>query len=343
MKQPQSRIKAVEWRGDTCRLLDQTRIPGRETYIDCRDYREVVDAIRSLAVRGAPAIGVAGAFAVVLAARSAKDLKEPKPFFEKALLEIREARPTAVNLSWAVERMRGVAESTGLDADRLLQEAEALHAEDIQFNLDIARHGLELFDRKISVGTYCNTGDLATGGVGTAFGLIHGAYLNDRVSHVYTCETRPVLQGLRLTAWELYKNEIPFTAICDNMAASLMAAGRIEAVFLGADRIAANGDAANKIGTYALAVAAKYHGIPFYVVAPSSTFDLSLASGAEIPIEQRDAKEILSVLGDNTPPEAWPVYNPAFDVTPHQLITGIVCERGVLKAPYAENIGSVLG
>ncbi|MEZ4749554.1 MAG: S-methyl-5-thioribose-1-phosphate isomerase [Bdellovibrionota bacterium] len=232
---------------------------------------------------------------------------------------------------------------TERDPVALLNEALALHQEDIQFNLDIARYGLELFDRKMSVGTYCNTGDLATGGIGTAFGLIHGAYLNDRVSHVFTCETRPVLQGLRLTAWELYKNEIPFTAICDNMAASLMAAGRIEAVFLGADRIASNGDAANKIGTYALAVAAKYHGIPFYVVAPSSTFDLSLTSGAEIPIEQRDAKEILSILGDNAPPEPWPVYNPAFDVTPHQLITGIVCERGVLKAPYTENIRSALG
>jgi methylthioribose-1-phosphate isomerase len=345
-----STVRAVQWvnegpKGGSCRLLDQKRLPSEENFHDYADYRLVSKAIADLTVRGAPAIGVAAAYAVVLAAQEACTLPENgrRAFFDDALHTIAVSRPTAVNLGWAVARMGGLA--TGrIDADltaRLLREALVIQEEDIAFNNRMARLGSDLLREPVAAMTYCNTGDLATGGVGTAFGVLRQGYVDGKVTHVYTCETRPVLQGLRLTAWELAKNKIPFTAICDNMAASVMRARKVGAVFVGADRIAANGDAANKVGTYALAVAAQFHRIPFYVVAPSSSFDLTLASGEGIPIEQRASEEIVGVLGSNRPPYAMSTFNPSFDVTPHELITAIICEKGVIVAPDTKKVEMV--
>jgi methylthioribose-1-phosphate isomerase len=331
------RIQAVTWQEDACVLIDQTKLPSQITYLTCRHYREVVDAIRRLAVRGAPAIGIAGAYAVVLAAR------EGVTPLEKALTEIREARPTAVNLSWAVSRMQAlISDPKKIPLERLLQEAQAIHEEDLLGNERMAELGAALLAKGKPVMTYCNTGDLATGGIGTAFGVLRQGYEDKKISHVYACETRPVLQGLRLTTWELQQNEIPFTAICDNMAALILRDRDVGAIILGADRIAANGDAANKVGTYALAVLAKYHGVPFYVVAPTSTFDLHLGSGDQIPIETRPSSEIVGVLGNNQPPVALEVWNPSFDVTPHDLITAIVCEKGVIHRPEASTLKAIL-
>lgn len=333
-------VPAVEWRDDACVLLDQTRLPREERYFACDDYRQVVSAIRTLTVRGAPAIGVAGAYAVVLAAREACALptqEERDRRLATALVEIASARPTAVNLAWAVERQKRRAATVSSVSEltrALLEEAETLHREDAAANRRMAELGSQLLAPGTVAITYCNTGDLATGGLGTALGVLTHGHRTGKVSHVYTCETRPVLQGLRLTAWELQRAGVPFTAICDNMAGIVMRDRGVGAVLVGADRIAANGDAANKVGTYSLAVLAKHHGVPFYVVAPSSTFDLRTATGAAIPIEQRAAEEIYSALGDNRHPDPVPVFNPSFDVTPAALIAGIICERGVLRAPY---------
>lgn len=336
------RTSAVQWKNEACVLLDQTRLPSEEIYNELIDYRDVVADIRRLAVRGAPAIGIAGAFAVVLALREmlSHPLSDRRSFIDRAFTNIENARPTAVNLAWAVRRMqRLLADANGLgDAayDRALNEARLIHDDDIRSNQMMAELGAALFPEDCEVITYCNTGDLATGGVGTAFGVIHEGFRQGKVKKVYPCETRPVLQGARLTVWELQKNGIPYSLICDNMAGLTLRDRKIGAVLVGADRIARNGDAANKVGTYSLAVLARHHKVPFYVVAPSSTFDLSIATGAEIPIEERHPEEILKAMGANQPPYEVPVNNPSFDVTPHELITAIICEAGVFNYPYGD-------
>ena len=343
------KVFAVQWQNGNCVLIDQTRIPSEEVFLNFDDYRGVVDAIQRLVVRGAPAIGVAGAYAVVLAANEALAKGEGNAtggaFFQKALLEIADARPTAVNLRWAVEKMKAKLSGRALSKSvvaELLAEAQLIQEEDIASNRTMAQLGAALFTKPMEVITYCNTGDLATGGIGTAFGVIHQGYLNNKVTHVYPCETRPVGQGLRLTVWELQKNGIPLTLICDNMAGLTMATGRVGAVLVGADRVAANGDAANKVGTYGLAVMANYHKIPFYVVAPTSTFDMSIESGLQIPIEERSPDEILKVLGSNQHRTTVKVKNPSFDVTPRELITAIVCEKGVITSPSRERVSAVV-
>lgn len=336
-------INAVEWKNGTCQLLDQTRLPQTETYLNCTRYVEVVDAIKRLAVRGAPAIGIAGAYAVVLAAKETLRTDGDLNYFSQALDSVVNARPTAVNLKWAVDRMRrhceGAALTSGL-VERLEMEAKKIHAEDIEANRRMASFGAELLERPVGALTYCNTGDLATGGIGTAFGVLRQGYLSGKITRVFPCETRPVLQGLRLTVYELQRNQIPFTVICDNMAALVMRSRQVGAVFVGSDRVAANGDAANKVGTYSLAVLAKAHQIPFYIVAPTSTFDMSLASGSQIPIEQRASEEILGLLGRGF--RETPAMNPSFDVTPHELISAIVCERGIIHSPNTERVRAVL-
>jgi len=339
------KVMAVDWAKDRCVMLDQTRIPSETVTLECDRYPQVVVAIKTLAVRGAPAIGVAGAYGVVLAHREAtqKPAEKRAAFFENALEELATARPTAVNLRWAVEKMRALATSFDLETNsKLLDEAKRIHREDIEANQKMAQLGSALLSPGKGVLTYCNTGDLATGGVGTAFGVLHQGFVDGKVAHVYACETRPVLQGARLTAWELLQNKIPFSLICDNMAAMVMSQGKVSAVILGSDRIAANGDVCNKIGSYSLAVLAKHHKIPFFAVAPTSTFDLSLKTGAEIPIEERSPEEIYQVLGKNRFPKPPGVYNPAFDVTPHELVTAIVCEKGVIERPNTERVRAVL-
>ncbi|MBI4404816.1 MAG: S-methyl-5-thioribose-1-phosphate isomerase [Deltaproteobacteria bacterium] len=336
---------AVQWKDDCCVLMDQTKLPGEETYLRCKDYREVVRAIKELIVRGAPAIGVAGAYAVALAAKQALQLasaSEQMGFFEKATAEISAARPTASNLRWAVEQMKAVVRDRwGAGAFEMLnQHAIRIHEQDVSCNRAIAGFGAPLVVPG-EVITYCNAGELATGGIGTAVGVIIEAFRRGRVSRVYVCETRPVLQGLRLTAWEMHKRGIPFTAICDNMAATVMKQRKVTAVITGADRIAANGDAANKIGTYGLAVLANHHQIPFFVAAPSSTFDLETPTGAQIPIEERSGEEIIGILRNNRPKFPLPVFNPSFDVTPSSLISAIICEKGVAKPPTQKSIADL--
>jgi methylthioribose-1-phosphate isomerase len=342
-------VHAVNWREGSCVLLDQRKLPREETYLECRAYEQVVDAIKTLTVRGAPAIGIAGAYAVALAAEEClriDNLSARSRAFENALNEISSARPTAVNLKWAVDR---VAKRVGdnLDvraAERILEEAHCIHREDILCNQQIAAFGASLIPADSEIITYCNTGDLATGGIGTALGVVKEAYRLRKVSRVYPCETRPVMQGMRLTTWECQRNGIPFSLICDNMAAAMMRRIKtIRAAIVGADRIAANGDVANKVGTYALAIAAKYHEIPFYVAAPSSTFDLQTETGAFIPIEDRSPEELVQALGENRPSFPMGSINPSFDVTPAELITAIICEKGIISPPSKENVSKILG
>jgi methylthioribose-1-phosphate isomerase len=342
-------IQAVGWNGDECVLVDQTKLPGQEVLISCRKVQTLIDAIQALSVRGAPALGVAGAYGTAVAAREVLDTrpKDPWHFFDSLCEKLAEARPTAVNLRWGVERARKKVEALRPDFslrvfETLLTEAKEIHSEDHKWNEQMAKHGAALFNGGAAM-TVCNTGDLCTGGIGTAFGVLREAFFQKRIDHVYALETRPLLQGLRLTAWELARNNIDYTIICDNMAASVMRDKRISGIVVGADRIVANGDFANKIGTYMLAVLAKHHRIPFYVAAPSSTFDPSLSTGKEIPIEERKPEEILSVLGTNRPEAPFRVFNPAFDVTPHELVTGIICEKGTLLSPNAENVSRFLG
>jgi methylthioribose-1-phosphate isomerase len=350
---PPPAVETLRWIGDAqghLRLIDQTRLPVELVEIDCRAVETVWEAIRSLRVRGAPAIGVAAAYGVCLGIQGAAGGGQQQ-FFAR-LKEVADylagARPTAVNLFWALERMTCKAESLrGRPvvevAAALLDEARAIHEEDRQCCRAIGRHGAPLLEGVRGVLTHCNAGGLATGGDGTALGVIFAAVASGAALHVFADETRPLLQGARLTAWELRQRGIPATLICDSAAGMVMRQGKVQAVVTGADRIAANGDAANKIGTYALAVLARAHEIPFYVAAPASTFDLSLASGAEIPIEQRDPREITHGFGLPTAPEGIDAYNPAFDVTPAELITAIVCERGVIRPVGPERIAAVLG
>ncbi len=343
------KFHAVQWQNDELVLLDQTLIPSKEVYLRIKDHPLAIDAIKRLAVRGAPAIGVAGAYAVVLAMKEALVLPEAsrESFFLSALQKIADARPTAVNLRWAVERMKTVWGDAGRKIDEkttavMLSAAQKIHQDDVACNLKRAEVAASVLNEPVGVLTVCNTGDRATAGIGTAFGVFHWGYKAGTVKHVYACETRPVMQGMRLTVWELQKNELPFTLICDNMAGIMMKEGKIGAVFTGADRVAANGDSANKVGTYTLAVLARYHNIPFYIVAPTSTFDLSIESGKQIPIEERDGEEILSALGANRHTFSVPVRNPAFDVTPRELISAIICERGVIRNPSTETVRQVV-
>ena len=330
-------VPTVQWHEGAVRLLDQSRLPETVAFLDCRDVEEVASAIRDLKVRGAPAIGVTAAMGVALGAQiiSATDY-EP---FAKELVGVCQrlaaTRPTAVNLFWAIERMKqklsaSRGEPIAAIKATLLKESQAILEEDVALCKAMGRHGAELIQRGQTILTHCNAGALATAGYGTALGVIRAAWEQGKQIQVIADETRPVLQGARLTVWELMQDNIPVTLITDNMAGSLMRQGKINLCIVGADRIAANGDVANKIGTYSVAVLAKAHGIPFYVAAPYSTIDLQTKSGADIPIEQRNAQEVTTIHGSRpVAPTGVSVYNPAFDVTPAALITGIITERGV--------------
>ena len=334
-------ISPVRWAGDRLILLDQTVLPAEEVEREYRRWEDVADAIRTLVVRGAPAIGVTAAFGVALAAREsrAQDWNGLLADLETAIKGLAATRPTAVNLFWALDRMQRIAlAGRGLPLEavraRLLAEAHAILEEDVAANRAIGDHGAALVPSGARVLTHCNAGALATAGYGTALGVIRSAHAQGKLALVWVDETRPVMQGSRLTAWECVRDAIPHRLIADVAAASVMARGDVDLVVTGADRIAANGDTANKIGTYALAVIAQHHHVPFYVAAPFSTIDLALASGDRIPIEERDAAEVRGMAGRVTAPADSPVFNPAFDVTPASLIAAIITERGVFRPPY---------
>jgi methylthioribose-1-phosphate isomerase len=344
-------FKTIEWTDEGVRMIDQTRLPGEEVYRTCRDYPEVAEAIRSMIIRGAPAIGVAAAMGVALGIKNsgAKTPAELRADFEKIAAAISETRPTAANLFWAVKRMREVfdkslschhsdAQVVATVKALLEEEAQRILAEDIAINEAMGRHGAVLLPERGTVLTHCNAGALATGGYGTALGVIRAGVAAGKKIEVFADETRPFLQGARLTAWELAKDGIPVTLITDNMAGHFMRQGRISAVIVGADRIAANGDTANKIGTYTLGVLAHENQIPFYVAAPLSTIDMSLASGEQIPIEERSPAEVTHLAGVAIAPRQVAARHPAFDVTPHRYITAIITERGIARAPYMESL-----
>ena len=344
-------VKVLEWIGDArsghLRLLDQTRLPGELVYLDCRDAMCVHDAIRRLVVRGAPAIGVAAAYGMVLAGQYIGD-SDFMTGVEGAVEYLSSSRPTAVNLRWAAERVYRRAQRVfGGRVDEIreamLEEARAIQAEDQALCKAIGRYAAPLIEQCAGVLTHCNAGALATAGIGTATAGMYVAHAAGHSFSVYCDETRPLLQGARLTAWELLEAGIDAKLICDNMAAKVMSEGRVQLVITGADRIAANGDTANKIGTYGLAIAAAYHKVPFYVAAPYSTFDLSIASGREIPIEERPAEEITNGFGRRTAPQDVGTYSPAFDVTPAELITGIITDRGIIKPVNSQTVAAMIG
>lgn len=337
-------LQTVSWKGGKVRLIDQTALPERLTYLDLGDWRDVAQAIRTMVVRGAPAIGVSAALGMALGARGI--IAESRESFKKRMEQIAEtfraARPTAVNLFYAVDRMMGVIERVEGNIvdikDALITEALAMLGEDIEANRAIGMHGSALLQDGFTVLTHCNAGALATVSYGTALGVVRYAIEEGKRIQVVADETRPRLQGMKLTAWELAQDNIPVTIIADNMAAVLMREGRIDCVIVGADRIAANGDTANKIGTYSVAVLAQYHKVPFYVAAPLSTVDMQLPTGSRIPIEERETIEMTHVEGIRIAPEGVPVWNPAFDVTPNELITAIITEKGVARPPYDEKL-----
>lgn len=346
-------IKTVEWTDEGIRMLDQRLLPGEEKYLMLRSYEDVAEAIKKMVVRGAPAIGVSAAMGLALGANqsvgmSVSDLKDD---FDYMCQVMSQTRPTAVNLFWAIERMRERfrrEEPTTQDVAeikaRLVDEALAIFKEDIAANRAIGRHGAELIADGSTVLTHCNAGALATAGdYGTALGVVRGARDAGKRVAVIADETRPFLQGLRLTAWELAKDDIPVTVITDNMAGHVMKSGKVNTVVVGADRIAANGDTANKIGTYMVAVLANKHDIPFYVAAPISTLDLTLKSGKEIPIEERDTKEVTHIGEKQLAPDGIEVQNPAFDVTPNELITAIITDKGVARPPFVESLRAMVG
>ncbi|MFL6443836.1 MAG: S-methyl-5-thioribose-1-phosphate isomerase [Candidatus Sulfotelmatobacter sp.] len=338
-------IQTLEWTDNGVRFIDQTKLPTEEVYVNCTTHEQVADVIRNMVVRGAPAIGVAAALGIALGvknstAESAGDLKRD---FDAICDVIGKTRPTAVNLFWAIRRMQEKFERIRIRPipqikQTLIEEAQRMHAEDIAANQAMGRHGATLMPSGGGVLTHCNAGALATAGYGTALGVIRAAVEQGKKIHVYADETRPFLQGSRLTAWELMKDGIPTTVISDNMAGAMMKQGKIAAIVVGADRIAANGDVANKIGTYTVAVLAKEHNIPFYVAAPISTVDLECPDGSKIPIEQRNGKEVTHIAGKQMVPDGVGVENPAFDVTPAKYVAAIITERGIAKAPYAESL-----
>jgi methylthioribose-1-phosphate isomerase len=317
-------VTPIRWDGATLSLLDQRLLPLQEVWVECRTASEAADAIRTMIVRGAPAIGVTAAFGMAMAAKRGDDL-------QAAAAELKSARPTAVNLAWAVDRMLRHDGDPAREAERILEE-------DVAGNKAMGQFGAQLLGAQSTILTHCNAGALATGGYGTALGVIRAAIENGKHVAVFADETRPYLQGARLTAWELQRDGIDVTLITDSMSGHFFQQGKFDAVIVGADRIAANGDAANKIGTYTVAVLAHAHGVPFYVAAPVSTIDPHCPTGAEIPIEERSAQEVVEIHGERVAPEGIHVRHPAFDVTPARLITAIITERGVLRAPYGEAI-----
>jgi methylthioribose-1-phosphate isomerase len=336
-------IDTIRWKGDHVELIDQTLLPAELLYKECRDVEVLAEAIESLRIRGAPAIGVAAAFGVALGAHEIRET-DREAFLselEKKIRRLAATRPTAVNLFWALDRMRRVIEQCPAESVEelkscLVEEALTIQEEDKAICRKMGANGAEILEDGMTVLTHCNAGGLATADFGTALGVIYAAQEQGKKIRVFADETRPLLQGARLTAWELMENGIETTLICDNMAAWVMSRGMVDCVIVGSDRIAKNGDVANKIGTYGVAISAKAHGIPFYVVAPFSTIDMSLASGEDIPIEERKPEEVTRLAGRGIAPEAVRVFNPAFDVTPHPYVTAIVSEMGVARDPYHE-------
>ncbi|MFZ0825673.1 MAG: S-methyl-5-thioribose-1-phosphate isomerase [Terriglobales bacterium] len=344
-------IQTLEWTESGVVFIDQTKLPTEEVYVTCTTHQQVADVIRNMVVRGAPAIGVAAAMGIALGVKNSKatNAADLKKDFDQICEAIRQTRPTAVNLFWAIRRMtekfetlrpRTIAEIRQAQ-QVMIEESQRMHAEDIAANQAMGRHGATLMPSSGGVLTHCNAGALATAGYGTALGVIRAAVEAGKKIHVYADETRPFLQGSRLTAWELMKDGIPTTVISDNMAGVMMQQGKIGAIVVGADRIAANGDVANKIGTYTVAILAKEHGIPFYVAAPISTVDLATPDGSKIPIEQRNAREVTHIGGRQMTPDGVEIENPAFDVTPAKYIAAIITERGIARAPYKESLSEL--
>lgn len=342
-------MKSLEWLGNQLLILDQTKLPFKEEYREAKSYLEVAEAIKNMEVRGAPAIGVAAAYGFVLGAMEYQGSMEELPeHMNKVRTVLEGTRPTAVNLFWALRKMedkyRELQNHDAVDTiiAGLVTEANNMAEDDRRMNRMIGEHGNTLIPERVNILTHCNTGSLATVEYGTALGIIRAANESGKKVHVYAGETRPFLQGARLTAWELLQEQIPLTLITDNMAGFLMQQGKVDMVIVGADRIAANGDTANKIGTYSLAVLAAAHEIPFYVAAPTSTIDLKISTGQEIPVEERDAKEVRNFMGVEVVPEAVNVYNPSFDITPSKFITAIITEKGIISPPYSINLVKTL-
>lgn len=340
-------VETIQWTGDGVVMIDQTKLPREETYVTCRTYEEVAEAIRSMVIRGAPAIGVAAAMGVAIGLEKASP-ENLDAQFDTICRTLAGTRPTAVNLFWAIDRMKRLyASLQGKPIEEIRQafvtEAQLVKQEDIEINRAIGRHGAVLVPDGKTVLTHCNAGALATAGYGTALGVIRAAVESGKKVDVFADETRPFLQGARLTVWELQQDQIPTTLITDNMAGHFLKSGRIGCVVVGADRIAGNGDVANKVGTYSVAVLAKENGIPFYVAAPISTLDLTLSSGDQIPIEQRAASEVTEVFGVAVAPSGTMVANPAFDVTPARYVTGIITEKGVAYPPFTESLRRLSG
>jgi len=338
-------IETIKWVNGSARIIDQTKLPGRLEYIDCRNVETMWQAIKRLSVRGAPAIGVAAAFGVLLGIQKFKGQDKLKflKLFDETCDYLATSRPTAVNLFNMLNEMRAKVNcnpqaDVALLKKLLFNQAMTIFKTDQDVCRRMGNHGAKLIKKGMQCLTVCNAGALATVDYGTALGVFYSAKRKAKKFSVYTCETRPLLQGARLTCWELLRQKIDTTLICDNMAASLMAKGQVDIIFTGADRIASNGDTANKIGTYMLAVLARYHGIPFYIVAPRSSFDLTIKTAKQIPIEERKSEEVTHFAGVATAPKGVKVYNPAFDVTPAHLITGIVTEYGIIHPPYVKNI-----
>jgi len=339
------KFKTIEWRGDRVRLLDQRKLPNEVGYIDCKDASAVAQAIRTMAIRGAPAIGVAAAMGIALAAKKVRSHRPGvfRQIMEKICHQMSQTRPTAVNLFWAVDRMRKILKQdshSGVEEMKMRLEEEALgiFEKDIRTNRRIGENGKILIHDGDGVLTHCNAGGLATAGYGTALGVIYAAWAEGKRFRVFVDETRPLLQGSRLTAWELAREKIPATVLTDNMAGWLMKKKEITLVLVGADRIVRNGDTANKIGTYGLAVLSKWHKIPFYVAAPTSTLDLSLPTGKNVPVEERASEEVTHFKGVRITPKEVRVFNPAFDITPHSLINGIITEKGIVRKPFEKNL-----
>lgn len=340
-----SEIRAIQWYKGRVRLIDQTRLPHQLVYLEYGDWRDVAQAIKDMRVRGAPALGVATALGIALGAKTSKARTYQELFGEVTRMAavFRDTRPTAVNIGWAAKRMLHVLQSNndkpvGQIKKILIGEAQHIAADDLAKNVEIGKFGAELISNRARILTHCNAGALATGGYGTALGVIKTAHRQGKDLEVFVCETRPRLQGARLTAWELKQARIPFTLITDSMAGYFIQKGEVDLVVVGADRIAANGDVANKIGTYTLAVLAKENSVPFYIAAPTSTIDLDLRSGDEISIEERDHKELTEIFGHRITPDGIRAANPAFDVTPNEYVTAIITELGICKAPYSESL-----
>jgi methylthioribose-1-phosphate isomerase len=340
-------LPTIEWQPDAVVMVDQRKLPGREIYVRCRTAAEVARAIKTMVIRGAPAIGVAAAMGIALGMRRSKTqgTRQFAVEFNKLCDQMAATRPTAVNLFWAIRRMKDAFSAAALAGQsveeitaRLVREAQAIHDEDVESCRAMGRFGAAVVPEGARILTHCNAGALATAGYGTALGVIRAAAEAGKVAQVFADETRPFLQGARLTAWELVRDRIPTTVITESMAGPLMRQGEIDLVVVGADRIAANGDFANKIGTFTVAMMAEAHGIPFYVAAPLSTIDLATPDGMAIPIEQRSAREVTHVGSIRLAPEGASVWNPAFDVTPHRLVAGIITEKGIARAPYGESL-----